>query len=145
MTHSRADILPHKYLPEGDASKSLNRAAWHLPHALPQSNLDTYRAATARKQRPASQTCSRDIRQLRGGMLRPSRVKSCSSLTPPATAKQLWMCQTRIIPRPRHSSSGYSQCSCINIIINLILMSFGFNNSWQSLPCTENSQLLNDS
>lgn len=42
--------------------------------------------------------------QLQGRMLRTSRVKSSNSLTPPATAKQLCMCQTRIIRRPRQAA-----------------------------------------
>lgn len=141
-TPSRADIvLPT--LPEADASKSLDVAARHLPHAQPQSNLDTYRAANARQQGPASQT-SRDI---------PAPGQDAENI--PGEEQQLphpssYSQAALHVPDKNHSPSstncsGYSQCSCINIIINLILMSFGFNTSWQRLPRTENSQLMNDS
>lgn len=85
------------------------------------------------------------IWQLWGRMLRPSWEKDKSYLTPPARAKRPCMCQMRIVPRPQRSSSGCSQRSCINIITFLILMSFGFDTSWQRLPWAESSQLLNDS
>lgn len=68
-----------------------------------------------------------------------------SSLNPPARAKCLHICRARIICHPQHSSSGCSQCSYININIFLVLMSVGFNTSWQTLPWAESSQLLNDS
>lgn len=110
-------------------------AAGHVPHGLPQSISGLQwrdRQATGPSVLPGlppSQTSSGDIRQLWGRMLRLSWVKENSSLTPPVRAKLLRVCQTRIIPRPQHSSSGCSQRSCINIIIFLILKSFGFETS----------------
>lgn len=110
-------------------------AAGHVPHGLPQSISGLQwrdRQATGPSVPaglPPSQTSSGDIRQLWGRMLRLSWVKDNSSLTPPVRAKQLRLCRTRIIPRPQHKSSGCSQRSCINIIIFLILKSFGFDTS----------------
>lgn len=44
------------------------------------------------------------------------------------------------VPDKNHSlASGCSQRSCINIVIFLILVSFGFTTSWQRLPEADSS------
>lgn len=110
-------------------------AVGHVPHGLPQSISGLQRrdrqatGPSVLPGLPPSQTSSGDIQQLWGRMLRLSWMKDNSSLTPPVRAKQLRVCQTRIIPRPQHSSSGCSQCSCINIIIFFNPQVFGFDTS----------------